>query len=96
VKYFLDPYRSIQKITGCKLNERHSGLKSYVLERVYENVVGLPLENAHSSLIDAKAQISVVLSEGFRRVFATKNSVTYISEMFLKKDKRRMDAMYEP
>ena len=78
------------------MNERHSGLKSFALESVYEKVVRLPLENTHCSLVDAKAQISVVLSEEFRRVFATKNSVTYISEMFSKKDKRRIDAMYEP
>ena len=96
VKYFLDPYRAIANTSGCKLNKKHSKLLSYSLGSVYEKVVGLPLANAHCSLADAKAQMVIVLSKEFRRVFKTKSSVQYVSEMFSSKEKRRLDAAYEP
>ena len=96
IKYFLDPYRAIKKTKGCRLNEKYSGLNSYSLGSVYEKIVGLPLENAHCSLVDAMAQMTVVLSSEFRRIFNTKNNVRYISEMFTNKEKKRMQAIYEP
>lgn len=96
VKYFFDPYRGIKNTTGCKLNKKHSGLESYSLSSVYKKVTGKELENAHSSLVDARAQVTIVLSNNFCRVWKTKSSVQYISEMFTTKQKKGMDALCEP
>ena len=95
VKYFLDPYKAIDKCVGCRLNTKHSGLKSYSLSSVYEYVCKCSLSNAHCSLIDAKAQVKVILSKEFRTIWRKKNFVKYVSEMFSAKDKRRIDALNE-
>ena len=95
VKYILDPYRGIEITQGCKLNKNNSKLQSYSLGSVHERAIGERLPNAHCSLVDAKAQISIVLCNEFYRVCKTKSSVKYISEMFTKK-KKQMDALYEP
>jgi len=81
---------------GLSRIQRVVCLSSYSLGSVYEKIVGLPLQNAHCSLVDAMAQMTVVLSSEFRRIFDTKNSVRYIFEMFTNKERRRMDAMYAP
>ena len=95
VKYFRDPYRGIESTKRCKLSKNHSKLQSYSLGSMYERVTGETLSNKHFSLVNAKAQVSVVLCNEFRKVWKTKSSVKYISEMFTKK-KNQMDALYEP
>jgi hypothetical protein len=82
VKYFIDPYRTIDRVKGCVLNKKKSNLESYILGAVYEKVTGKALSNAHCSLVDAKAQVTIVLCQKFRCIWKTKNSVQYISEMF--------------
>ena len=63
---------------------------------MYERVTGKALSNAHCSLVNAKDQVSIVHFNEFRRVWKTKSSVKYISEMFTKEKKNKMDALYDP
>ena len=78
------------------LNKKKSNLESYALGEVYKNVTGKALSNAQCSLMDAKAQVTFVLSQQLCHIWKTKNSVIYISEMFTRKQKKEMDAQYEP
>ena len=57
---------------------------------VYEYTTGLALSNAHSSLVDVKAQTEVVLHEYYRNVFQRKACVKYFSEIFDNKTKNRI------
>ena len=77
VKYFIDPYRAIDRVKGCVLNKNKSYLESYALGEVYVKVTGKALYNAQCSLVDAKAQVTIVLSQQFRHIWKTKNSVIY-------------------
>ena len=78
VKYFLDLYRGIESTKGCKFYKIHSKLQSYFLGSVYERVTGETLLNAHCGLVNAKAQVSIVLCNEFCRVWKIKSSVKYI------------------
>ena len=88
VKYFLDPYRDIESTKGCKLNKNHSKLQTYSLGSMHERVTGETLSNAHCSLVDTKAHVSIVLCNEFLRVWKTKSSAKYISEIFTRKGKK--------
>ena len=91
----MDPYREITRTPGCDIHASKSKLQSYTLSSVYNFVRGEELSGAHCSLVDAKAQASVVMSRMFRRVWR-KNAVTYVLNIFSLKDTKRMDALFEP
>ena len=68
VKYYMDPYSEISKTPGCEIHASKSKLQSYTLSLVYNFVRGEELSGAHCSLVNAKAQASVVMTRIFRRV----------------------------
>ena len=72
VKYYMDPYREISRTPGCKIHASKSKLQSYNLSSVYNFVIGKELSGAHCSLVDAKAQASVVISGMFRSIWRKK------------------------
>ena len=63
--YFLDPLRIINYYKSCKLNRKHSKLDSYSLESVWQFISNKPLDGAHDSLVDVKAQTDVLTHESF-------------------------------
>jgi len=56
----MDPYREIGRTSGCEIHASKSKLQSYTLSSLYDFVKGETLSGAHCSLVDAKAQASVV------------------------------------
>ena len=65
MQYFLDPFKVISQYRLCKLNKSMSFIESYSLGAVWKYIKGRPLERAHNSLIDAKAQTDIVLHKDF-------------------------------
>ena len=82
VNFAMDPYQIIKKRESCKMNKKHSKLSSYQLSSVYKHVTGEDLEGAHSSIVDVRAQTKIVCHEDFRKMFALKDSVKFISNIF--------------
>ena len=56
VCYSLDPYNVIRKYKSCKFHPSHSKLESLSLGSVYKYATGSDLQNAHSSIVDAKLE----------------------------------------
>lgn len=57
---------------GCELNKKKSNLESYSLGAVYEKVIGEELSVVHCGLVDAKAQVQIVMCQQFRNIWKTK------------------------
>ena len=98
VKYFLDPYLSIQATKSCQLNRCKSKIDSTKLSAVYRYIHNnnKSLINAHDSLVDAKAQAEIVMHQHFRRIFRKKNEIKYITDAFQNKTKKRVSVQEEP
>ena len=62
----------------------------------YEFISGSQLENAHSSIVDAKSQTPIVLHKESRCVLTLKHCASYISDVFATKTKKRVTIMEEP
>ena len=85
--FTMDLYQNIKTLKSCKFHSYHSKLESLSLESVYEYVTKKRLSNEHSSIMDAKAQTTIVCHEYYKGIFLRKNSVKFISDIFGQKFK---------
>ena len=64
--YFMDPLKMIKKWRSCEINPRRSKLESLSLGSVWSYTNGgKSMEGAHDSLVDASAQVDIVLHKSF-------------------------------
>ena len=96
IKYFIDPFYQIKQSKKCGFHPYKSKLESLSLGKVYEFMSGSPLQNAHSSIVDAKAQTAILLHKEFRCILKKKHCATYITDMFATKTKKRVAIAAEP
>jgi hypothetical protein len=61
----MDP-KKVSHYGSCKLNQRHSGVIGYGCDEMWCHVSGNPsLPGAHSAIVDARAQCTIVAGRRF-------------------------------
>ena len=81
--FFLDPCFVISRNKACRLNNAHTGLKGYGLEMTWCHINNCKeLSNAHSSLVDCKAQTDVVLHQEFVAFIDKHSSIVPLNEVW--------------
>ena len=66
IKYFIDPYRVIEKYKSCHFNKAKSKIEAYELGVVWKYANnGTNLSGAHDSLVDVKAQTDILIHRSF-------------------------------
>lgn len=85
LEYFIDPYRLIMEYESCLLHPKHSKVESLELGVVWKHIMGRNLNEAHDSLVDAKAQTDVVTSAKFAPILNRTRTVQKINEIFARK-----------
>lgn len=90
VRYFIDPYQTITKYTGCQLHTNKSKLDSLSLGVVWKYITGENLNGAHDSLVDAKAQMDVILLPSFVPYLNKSESVHFVTEIPSKKEQSEL------
>ena len=61
----MDPLKAIQHFTGCLLHPNSSKLDSLELGVVWKYIMKSNLNGAHDGLVDAKAQLDIILHPSF-------------------------------
>lgn len=82
LQYHIDPYHVITKYTSCKINPIKSKIEALELGVVYKFLNGNPLEGAHDSLVDCKAQSTIIMDESFVPFINRTQSVKLITQLF--------------
>jgi hypothetical protein len=96
IQFFMDPMLVIKGHKRCKLNPLCSKEEDVKLGTVYEYIFSKPIENAHNSLADAKAQTKIMLHEYFIPFIDRTNSIKHIDEIWGQKIKRAAKIASEP
>ena len=66
IKYFIDPYRVIEKYKTCPFNKTKSKIEAYELGVVWKYANnGSNLNGAHDSLVDVQAQTDILTHSSF-------------------------------
>jgi hypothetical protein len=83
IKYFIDPYRVIEKYKTCPFNKAKSKIEAYELGVVqkYANN-GSNLNGAHDSLVDVQAQTDILTHSSFVPFIDRASSIQPIDEIF--------------
>jgi len=64
--YFMDPKKVVSHYGSCKLNQKHSAVIGYGCEEMWCYVTGNEsLPSAHSAIVDARAQSTIVADKRF-------------------------------
>jgi hypothetical protein len=88
--FFCDPCKAIQHYRGCELNRQKSG-ENHALGSVYKFVTGKPLVDAHNSLADAKAQMTIVLDDRYMfKYFDTVKSIQPMEDALSAKERNEI------
>ena len=86
MNYYMDPIKVISHYKGCKLNKKHSGVLGYGLAEMYIHCTGMvSLEGAHSSIVDARAQLTVVTDERFKKYIDKPESILHLDSVWAAK-----------
>jgi hypothetical protein len=97
VRYVIDPCHVISKYKSCGLNETKTKMQGHSLGVVWSYFHGRQcLENAHDSIVDAKAQTDVLIAARFVPFINHSNSIQLISEMFSKTQQNEWRKEMEP
>ena len=96
MEFFMDPLHVIKSYKSCPFHPTKSKLDSLELGCVWKFVTGENLNNAHDSLIDAKAQTDIVTSNHFIPFIDKTKSIRNIDEIFSKRDTLDMIKKLEP
>ena len=96
LRFCMDPCYCISKFKSCPFHPSISKLDSLSLVSVYYHAFGNELDNAHSSLVDVKAQTEIVLRQSYQKVYQYKSTYRDITELFDNKDKTCISKEMEP
>jgi hypothetical protein len=62
----MDPKNVVSHYGSCKLNQKHSGVVEYRCDEMWCHVTSNPsLPGAHSAIVDARAQCTIVADKRF-------------------------------
>jgi hypothetical protein len=89
IVYFMDPLEAI-KGYKCPLHPDKSKLDSLELGVVYQFITGENLNGARDSLVDVKAQTTVIMSTQFREYIDKAKSIRLVEDIFTAAEKREM------
>jgi hypothetical protein len=85
IKYFMDPYKIMDKYKTCKLNKKFTRLDSYELGIMWK-YIQLPairnLNGAHDSLVDTKAQTDIIVDSRFIPFINRSDSIVPVEKIF--------------
>ena len=94
--FSMDPKMVIEHYESCKLNNRFTHLKGYGLGLTWSFIKEkTELVGAHSSLVDAKAQMDVVLHPHFQPFVDRTKSMVRMEDVWKKKRARRTKVQEE-
>ena len=83
IKFFVDPYRVIEKYKSCGFNKTKSNIEAYELGVVWNFANnGNSLSGAHDSLVDVKAQTDILVHGSFVPFIDCSSSILPIDEIF--------------
>ena len=83
IKFFIDPYRVIEKYKSCGFNKTKSKIEAYELGVVWKYANnGTNLSGAHDSLVDVKAQTDILVHGSFVPFIDRSSSIQPIDEIF--------------
>ena len=96
LSYFMDPCQVISHYKSCPLNEKNRGEVGHALEIVYCFVTGkTTLVNAHDAIVDATAQLEVILDERFKLFMDKPKSIKLMKDVFTKKAQKKQEQVDE-
>jgi hypothetical protein len=85
IKYFIDPYRVIEKYKSCVFNKMKSKIKAYKLGVIWKYANnGTNLNGAHDSLVDVCAQTDILVHCSFVPFIDCSSLIQPIDEFFFK------------
>ena len=88
--YFMDPKKVISHYSSCKLNQKHSGVIGYGCDEMWCYVTGNDsLLGAHSAIVDARAQSTVVADKRFLDYIDKPVSMIAMADVWAAKRKNR-------
>jgi hypothetical protein len=96
IQFFMDPMLVIKGHKRCQLNPLCTKEENIKLGTVYEYLFKKPIENAHNSLADAKAQTKIMLHEYFLPFIDRTKSIKHIDDIWGQKIKRAAKTASEP
>ena len=99
VKYFGDPMVAIKEYKRNQFNNtkrKPNVLEGCGLGLVYEIIFGQPLDNAHNSLVDAKAQASIFAHEEVQKDFDRTKCIMLMDDVWSGKKKQDAEVNQEP
>jgi hypothetical protein len=88
--YFMDPKKVVSHYTGCKLNRKHSFVLGYGCDEMWCYVTSnQSLPGAHSAIVDAKAQCTIVADDRFWAYIDKPMSMMFMAEVWAVKNRTR-------
>jgi hypothetical protein len=89
--YFMDPKKVISHYGSCKLNQKHSGVIGYGCDKMWCYVTGNEsfLPGAHSAIVNAKAQSTIVADKHFFDFIDKHVSMIAVADDWAAKIKKR-------
>jgi hypothetical protein len=89
IEYFMDPMLVIKAHKKCKLNPLATKEENIKLGTMYEYMFNEPIENAHNSLADVKAQTRIIKHDDFLPFIDRTTSIKKMDDIWALKIKRK-------
>ncbi len=97
IKYFIDPYRVIEKYKTCPFNKTKSMIEANELGVVWKYANnGSYLNGAHDSLVDVRAQTNILTHSSFVPFIDRASSIQPIDEIFSRTLQNELKKNMEP
>jgi hypothetical protein len=88
--YFMDPKKIVSHYSSCKLNQKHSSVIGYGCDEMWCYITGNDsLPGAHSSIVDARAQSTIVADSRFWEFIDRPASMIPMIDVWAAKRKNR-------
>ena len=95
LSFFMDPMKVINNYKTCRLNPSKSKVDNMSLGTIYKYVTENELQNAHFSLVDAKAQTAVVCFKYFIQFINKTISIKTIDGILQRKEQLEIQKSIE-
>ena len=95
--FYMDPLKIMKKWKSCRLHKKHSKLDCFSLGNVWSYINdGRYLPDLHDSLVDAKAQVDLLLSAPFVPFIDRTDTLTTVDNIFGANQLRELQRELEP
>jgi hypothetical protein len=96
IQYFMDPCYVIRHYKRCPLNPLRTKMNSVAMGDIYRYLFGEDLDNAHNSLVDAKAQTKIILHKTFLPFMNEQYSIKLLDDVWNQKVQAQAKVASEP